>query len=72
MAWEEQNNNNQVRSGLAGKTHGLRAVNRSEGDGVVLLAVQSADVLLQLDVVNVLSFPGEWRVERRHETNEAE
>ena len=57
VAWEEDNNNNQVRSGLAGKTHGLWAVNRSDGDGVVLLAVQGADLLLELDVVDVLSFP---------------
>ena len=47
--------NNQVRTDRPSYT--LRAINRGEGEGIVLLTVQSADVLLDLDVVDVLSFP---------------
>lgn len=47
--------NNQVRTDRPSYT--LRPINRGEGEGVVLLTVQSADVLLDLDVVDVLSFP---------------
>ena len=47
--------NNQVRADKPSYT--LRPINRGEGEGVVLLTVQSADVLLDLDVVDVLSFP---------------
>ena len=50
-----ETDDNQVRAG--GPSYTLRPINRSDGEGVVLLAIQSTDVLLDLDVVNILSFP---------------
>ena len=39
------------------QSYSLRAINRSHGEAVVLLTIERADVLLDLDVVDVLSFP---------------
>ena len=50
-----ETDDNQVRAG--GPSYTLRPINRSEAEGVVLLAIQSTDLLLDLDVVNILSFP---------------
>ena len=47
-----------IRSGQSWQqSYSLRAINRSHGETVVLLTIERADVLLDLDVVNILSLP---------------